>query len=62
MAPLRDAGRTLRLDVGADAPAPVRMAFWIVDRGDSRSILRAPLTADAAADARIEQVAQALAW
>lgn len=62
VAPLRDAGRTLRLDVGADAPAPVRMAFWIVDRGDSRSILRAPLTADAAADARIEQVAQALAW
>ncbi|WP_156124203.1 hypothetical protein [Achromobacter sp. RTa] len=58
--PGQDDGRTLRLDGGRDGAAPARMVFWIVDRGDSRSILRAPLTADG--DARIEQVAQALAW
>jgi len=56
----QDDGRALRLDGARDGAAPARMAFWIVDRGDSRAILRAPLTADG--DARIEQVARALAW
>ncbi|SSW69556.1 hypothetical protein [Achromobacter agilis] len=58
----QDDGRTLRLDGRSRGGAPARMVFWIVDRGDSRSILRAPLTADSDGNARIEQVAQALAW
>jgi tetratricopeptide (TPR) repeat protein len=64
LAPRQEDGRTLRLDGRAEggAPAPVGMVFWIVDRGDSRSILRAPLTADRDGNARIERVAQALAW
>ncbi len=64
VAPRQGDGRALRLDGKAEngALAPAGMVFWIVDRGDSRSILRAPLAADGGGNARIEQVAQALAW
>lgn len=55
-----DDGRTVNLDGPAPAP-PVRMVFWVVDRGDRRAILRAPLPAGGA-DTGVASFAQTLAW
>lgn len=55
-----DDGRTVNLDGPAAAP-PARMAFWVVDRGDRRAILRAPLPAGGA-DTGVASFAQTLAW
>ncbi|WP_454676014.1 hypothetical protein [Achromobacter marplatensis] len=55
-----DDGRTI--DVGGPAAAPpAQMVFWVVDRGNSRTILRAPLPANGAATGAA-QFAQTLAW
>ncbi|MBB1597748.1 hypothetical protein A9973_27155 [Achromobacter sp. UMC46] len=55
-----DDGRTVNLDGPAAAP-PAQMAFWVVDRGNRRAILRAPLPAGGAG-AGAAQFAQTLAW
>lgn len=54
--------RVIRLDGASDATAaPARMVFWVVDRANSRAILRAPLPADDG-DSGAAQFAQALGW
>ncbi|MNV67397.1 hypothetical protein D3C71_1602000 [compost metagenome] len=55
-----DDGRTIDLGGPAAAP-PAQMVFWVVDRGNSRTILRAPLPANGAASGAA-QFAQTLAW
>ncbi len=51
-----------RIDLGAPGGTPpVQMAFWVVDRGDSRSILRAPLP-DSETPSGAESFAEALGW
>lgn len=51
-----------RIDLGgpSDAP-PAQMLFWVVDRGASRSILRAPLP-DSGAPTSAEAFARTLEW
>ncbi|MGE8099115.1 hypothetical protein [Pseudomonas fluorescens] len=41
---------------------PVKMAFWIVDRKDLRSLLRAPIMAGGQTRTEANQIAQALSW
>lgn len=56
-----DDGRTVDLGGGPAAAPPARMVFWVVDRGNSRTILRAPLPAEGAASGAAG-FAQTLAW
>lgn len=55
-----DGGRMID-PAGTAAAPPAGMVFWVVDRGSSRSILRAPLPADGA-DTGAAQFARTLAW
>lgn len=55
-----DDGHRIELGGPAGAP-PAQMAFWVVDRADSRSILRAPLPAEAAGNGAA-QFAQTFLW
>lgn len=41
---------------------PTKMAFWIVDRKEQRSILRAPVTDSGRSRTEADQVVQALSW
>lgn len=58
-----DDGRAIHLgtDSGVAAAPPDQMVFWVVDRGSSRSILRAPLPADAEKSGA-GNFAEMLAW
>ncbi|MGG2021723.1 hypothetical protein AB1J88_16960 [Pseudomonas sp. S8] len=46
----------------ASRKSPTKMAFWIVDRNEQRSVLRAPLTDSGRSRTEAEQIAQALSW
>jgi tetratricopeptide (TPR) repeat protein len=41
---------------------PTKMAFWIVDRNEHRSMLRAPVTDSGRSRTEADQIAQALSW
>lgn len=43
-------------------PPPTKMTFWIVDRGDRRSILRAPIVHGDQSEIEADQIARALSW
>ncbi|WP_447576939.1 hypothetical protein [Achromobacter kerstersii] len=55
-----DDGRTISLSGPFGAP-PAQMVFWVVDRGNQRSILRAPLPAEGI-QTGVAQFVQTLAW
>lgn len=55
-----DDGRRIALDGPSVAP-PAQMAFWVVDRGNRRSILRAPLPAGDDKNG-VVQFAQTFVW
>lgn len=57
-----DGGQVIHLDGDARlSDAPAQMVFWVVDRGNTRAILRAPVPADGGGS-RAAQFAQALGW
>ncbi|WP_416739198.1 hypothetical protein ACM1ZW_20585 [Pseudomonas sp. NFX71] len=43
-------------------PTPTKMTFWIVDRKDRRSILRAPIVHGDQSEIEADQIARALSW
>lgn len=43
-------------------PSQTKMIFWIVDRGDRRSILRAPIVHGDQSEIEADQIARALSW
>ncbi|MBP5957933.1 hypothetical protein ICA16_19845 [Pseudomonas anatoliensis] len=47
---------------GAVRKTPTKMTFWIVDRKEQRSMLRAPVTDNSRSSAEADQVAQAVSW
>lgn len=49
-------------ETGASRKTPTKMAFWIVDRKEQRSMLRAPITDSGRSRTEAEHVAKALSW